>query len=110
MTPLVIVLIVGVILHTIVGVLTRTPEEDQTPRRWKLWHTAVAGFVSGIFIAIVAALIWIAAGAFPPLWALLAASDVLTIAWKLNRHRTRASERKGLQDLFERPSFGEGSR
>jgi hypothetical protein len=58
----------------------------------------------------VAALIWVATGTFPPIWVLLAVSDALTIAWKLHRHRTRTSERKALQALFERPSFGEGSR
>jgi len=109
-TAIILVLIAGALAHGTVSYLTRTPEEDQTPRRWKLWHTAVAGVVSGILMAIVATLIWSATGTFPPLWALLAASDVLTIAWKLNRHRTRTSERKALQALFERPSFGEGSR
>jgi hypothetical protein len=109
-TPILIVLICGAFAHGTVSYLTRTPEDDHTPRRWKFWHTAVAGVVSGILMAIVAALIWVATGTFPPVWALLAASDVLTIAWKLNRHRTRTSEREALQDLFERPSFGEGSR
>jgi hypothetical protein len=109
-TPIVIVLIAGALAHGTVSYLTRTPEEDQTPHRWKLWHTAVAGFVSGILIVTVAALIWVATGTFPPIWVLLAVSDALTIAWKLHRHRTRTSERKALQALFERPSFGEGSR
>lgn len=110
MTPIIIVLIAGALAHGAASYLTRTPEEDQTPHRWKLWHTAVAGFVSGILIVTVAALIWVATGTFPPIWVLLAVSDALTIAWKLHRHRTRSSERKALQALFERPSFGEGSR
>ncbi len=110
MTPIILVLIAGALAHGTVSYLTRTPEEDQTPHRWKLWHTAVAGFVSGILIVTVAALIWVATGTFPPIWVLLAASDVLTIAWKLHRHRTRRIERQALQNLFERPSFGEGSR
>ncbi len=76
MTGIIIVLICGALAHGTVNYLTRTPEEDQTPRRWKLWHTVVAGFVSGILIAIVAALIWVATSTLPPLWALLAASGV----------------------------------
>lgn len=110
MTAIILVLLAGALAHGTVSYLTRTPEEDQTPRRWKTWHTIVTGIVSTILMAIAAALIWVATGTFPPVWALLAVSDAITIGWKLNRHRTRTSERRALQALFERPSFGEGSR
>jgi len=109
-TPILIVLIAGALAHGTVAYLTRTPEEDQTPRRWKTWHTIVTGIVSGILIAIAAALIWVVTGAIPPLWILFAVSDALTIAWRLRQHRARSIERRALQNLFERPSFGEGSR
>jgi NADH:ubiquinone oxidoreductase subunit 6 (subunit J) len=108
-TAILIVLIAGAIAHAIVSHLTRTPEEDQTPRRWKYWHTAVAGIISGIALAAVALLVWVATGAFPPVWTLLAASDVLAIGWKVHHHRKRSHERRELKALFERPSFGEGS-
>ncbi|WP_330328228.1 hypothetical protein [Streptomyces pseudovenezuelae] len=109
MTAIIIVLIAGAIAHTVVSHLTRTPEEDQTPRSWKYWHTAVAGIVSGIALGAVALLVWIATGTFPPVWTLLAASDVLAIGWKLHHHRKRSHERRQLKAMFERPSFGEGS-
>lgn len=109
MTAIIIVLIAGAIAHATVSHLTRTPEEDHTPRRWKYWHTAIAGIISGIALAAVALLVWIATGTFPPVWTLLAASDVMAIGWKLHHHRKRSHERRQLKALFERPSFGEGS-
>lgn len=108
MTPLIIVLIVGVVLHTIVGVITRTPEEDQTPLRWKTWHSLLTGATSTAVIVAVTVGYYLAAGVMLPFWALLLAVDVLTLAWRLCKHRQRIQERRAIQALFDRPSLGEG--
>ncbi|MFC9891527.1 hypothetical protein [Streptomyces pilosus] len=107
MTPLLIVLAAGAVLHTIVGLITRTPEDDHTPLRWKAWHTFLAGIVSGAVI-LAAAIGWYAAtGVLLPFWSLVAAADVLTVGWKLVQHRRRIAEQRSLQSLFDRPSLGE---
>jgi tetrahydromethanopterin S-methyltransferase subunit C len=108
-SPLIIVLIVGVVLHTIVGVITRTPEEDQTPLRWKCWHTFLIGLGSVAVILAVMAGYYMATGVLLPYWALLLATDVLTLGWKLRKHQQRVRERSALQNMFDRPSLGEGA-
>lgn len=107
--PLVIVLIVGVILHTIVGVLTRTPEQDQTPLRWKCWHTFLAGLASTAVIVAVVVGYYLATRVILPFWAFVLAVDVLTVAWKLRQHWQRVQERRALKNLLDRPSFGESA-
>lgn len=109
MNPFIIVLITGVVLHTIVGVITQTPEEDQTQLRWKVWHTFLAGVASVAVIAAVMAGYYLAAGVWLPYWSLLLASDVLTLSWKVWKHRQRVREMRALQGLFDRPSLGEGA-
>lgn len=109
MSPFVIVLIAGMVLHTIVGVITRTPEEDQTPLRWKAWHTFLAGLAATAVIIAVMVGYYLATGVLLPYWALLLAADVLTLSWKVWRHRQRVRELRALQGLFDRPSLGEGA-
>lgn len=109
MTPFIIVLAVGVILHTIVGVITRTPEEHQTPLRWKCWHTFLAGLVSTTAIVAVVVGYYLATGVMLPFWVLLLAVDLLTVGWKLWKHQQRVQERRALQGLFDQPSLGEGA-
>jgi len=109
MTPLLIVLAVGIVLHTIVGLITGTPEEDQTPLRWKAWHTFLTGLASTALIVAVAVGYHLATGVLLPFWALVLAVDLLTVAWKLVKHRQRVAERRALRSLFERPSLGEGA-
>jgi 4-hydroxybenzoate polyprenyltransferase len=108
-TPLIIVLVVGVVLHTIVGVITRTPEEDHTPLRWKTWHSLLTGFVSTTVIVAVTVGYYLASGIWLPFWALVLAVDVLTLGWKVWKHRKRIQERRAIQALFDRPSLGEGA-
>ncbi|MFM9780424.1 hypothetical protein [Streptomyces scabiei] len=105
MNPITNVLILGVALHTIVGVITRTPEADHTPLRWKAWHSFLVGMVSAAAIAAVAFLVWLATGIWPPFWAMLLAVDLGTVAWKLRKHQIRVRQRKALQHLFDRPSY-----
>lgn len=107
MTPLTIVLIAGVILHTVVGVATRTPEEDQTTLRWKCWHSFLVGLASTAVIVAVLVGYYLAAGVLLPFWSLVLAVDILTLAWKLWKHRQRIQERRSLQSLFDRPTLGE---
>ncbi|MFD9249589.1 hypothetical protein [Streptomyces bottropensis] len=107
MTPLIIVLIVGVVLHTVVGVVVRTPEEDQTLLRWKAWHTFLTGLASAAIMVAVVVGCYLATKVMLPFWALLLAVDVLTMGWKLWKHRQRIMERRFLQSLLDRPSFGE---
>jgi high-affinity Fe2+/Pb2+ permease len=106
-SPFVIVLAVGVVLHTIVGVITRTPEEDQTPLRWKAWHTFLTGLASTALIVAVVIGYHLATGVMLPFWALLLAVDLLTLGWKLREHHKRVQERQALKSLFDRPSHGE---
>jgi hypothetical protein len=108
-SPLVIVLIVGVILHTIVGVITRTPEEDQTPLRWKMWHTFLTGLLSTAVLVAIAIGYYLATGIMLPFWTLILAADVVTLTWKLWKHQQRVQERRALQGLFDQPSLGEGA-
>lgn len=108
MTPLLIVLAAGIVLHTIVGIITRTPEEDHTPLRWKAWHTFLTGLASTALIVAVAIGYYLATGVLLPFWALVLAVDLLTVGWKLAKHRQRMAERRSLQSLFDRPSLGEG--
>lgn len=108
MTPLIIVLIVGVVLHTIVGVATRAPEEDQLLLRWKTWHTFLTGLASTAVIVAVIVAYYLATGVMLPFWALVLAADVLTVGWKLWKHRQRLLERRTLQSMFDRPTLGEG--
>ncbi|WP_461712189.1 hypothetical protein [Streptomyces sp. DSM 41013] len=109
MSPLIIVLIVGVILHTIVGVITRTPEEDQAPFRWRLWHTFLTGLLSTVGIVAVWVSYAVSTGSTLPFWTLVLAVDLVTLAWKVWKHRQRVAERRSLQSLFDRPSLGEGA-
>jgi len=107
-TPFIIVLAVGFVLHTAVGFITRTPEQDRTPLRWRAWFTFLAGAVSAAVTLAVWFGYWAATGVFLPYWALLLTADVLTVVWQLVQHRKRQRERRSLQSMFERPSFGEG--
>lgn len=109
MSPFVIVLIAGMVLHTIVGVITRTPEQDQTPIRWKAWHTFLAGIVSTAVIIAVMIGYYLVTGIVLPYWALLLATDLLTLAWKVRKHWQRVRELRALQGLFDQPSLGEGA-
>lgn len=108
MTPFIIVLAIGFILHTTVGFITRTPEQDRAPLRWRAWHTFLAGLASGAVTIAIWIGYWAATGTILPYWALLLAADVLTAAWLLVQHRKRQRERSSLQSMFDRPSFGEG--
>lgn len=108
MTPILIVLIAGVVAHTIVGVITRTPEEDQTPRRWKAWHSFIVGLASTAVLVTIAVLYAVLTGVMLPFWTLILASDVITLGWKLRQHYQRTQERRALQNLMDRPAFGEG--
>ncbi|WP_055693239.1 hypothetical protein [Streptomyces prasinopilosus] len=107
MTPLIMALVVGVILHTLVGIITRTPEDDQTPLHWQAWLTFLVGLTSTAAIVVIAVGSRLAAGFMLPFWALILAADLLTLAWKLWKHRQRVAERRSLQSLFDRPSHGE---
>lgn len=109
MPAIVIVLIAGVIAHTIVGVITRTPEQDQTPLRWKTWHTFLVGLVSTLGLVTMAVLCAVVTGTMPPLWSVFLAADVITLGWKLRQHQQRVQERRHLKNLLERPSYGEGT-
>jgi uncharacterized BrkB/YihY/UPF0761 family membrane protein len=108
-TPFVIVLIVGVVLHTIVGLITRTPEEDHTPFRWKAWHTFITGLLSTALIVAVWVGYAVTTGNTLPFWSLVLSADLITLGWKLWKHRQRVAERRSLQSLFDRPSLGEGA-
>lgn len=108
MTAIVIVLISGVVAHTIVGVITRTPEEDQTPLRWQTWHSFLIGFASAAVLVTLAVLCAVITGVMPPFWTLILAADVVTLGWKLRQHHHRTRERRALQNLLDRPAFGEG--
>lgn len=109
MSPLIIVLILGVVFHTLVGVITRTPEDDQTPLRWQAWLTFLIGLASTAALVALAVGYRLATGIMLPFWTLVLAADLVTIAWKLWRHRQRVQERRHLQSLFDKPSLGEGS-
>lgn len=109
MTPLIIVLAVGVALHTLVGVITRTPEDDQTPLHWQAWLTFLAGLTSTVALVALAVGYSLATGVMLPFWTLILAADLFALAWKLWKHRQRVQERRALQDLFDRPSSGEGA-
>lgn len=107
MTP--VVIIAGSVLHALVGLYTRTPEEKQTPLQWKAWHTFLAGLVSTITVLAVMACCYLASGVLLPFWAFLLTADLLTVGWKLWKHQQRRAELRALRDLFDRPSLGEGS-
>lgn len=109
MTPLIIVLAIGVLLHTLVGVAVRAPEEDQTQLRWRAWHTFLTGLASTAIMAGIVVGCHQATGVRLPFWAVVLAVDVLTLGWKLWKHRRRLLERRALQSLFDRPSLGEGA-
>ncbi|MGP3737960.1 hypothetical protein ACTWJ9_33155 (plasmid) [Streptomyces sp. GDS52] len=107
MIPVLIVLIVGVVLHALVGVITRTPEDDQTPLHWQAWLTFLAGLASTAALVALAVGYRLATGVMLPFWTLILAADLFTLAWKLWKHRQRVAERRSLQSLFDRPSLGE---
>lgn len=109
MTPFIAVLIAGSVLHAITNWITRTPEDDQSPYRWKLWHTFLAGLVSTGALVVIAVLIWLTTSILVPFWAVLLAADLLTVGWKLRQHQHRIRERQALQALLDRPSYGEGA-
>jgi L-asparagine transporter-like permease len=106
-SPLLIVLAVGIVLHTIAGILTRTPEEDQTPLRWKAWHSLLTGLVSTALMVAVIIGYYLATDVLLPFWTLVLAADLMTLAWKLAKHHQRVKERRALQELFDKPSPGE---
>jgi uncharacterized BrkB/YihY/UPF0761 family membrane protein len=106
-TPILIVLIAGVVAHTIVGVITRTPEEDQTPLRWKAWHSFIVGLASTAVLATIVVLYAVLTGVMLPFWTLILAADVITLGWKLHQHYQRTRERRALKNLMDRPAFGE---
>jgi hypothetical protein len=109
MTPFIIVLAIGFILHTAVGFITRTPEQDRSPLRWRAWHIFLAGLASGAVTIAAWIGYWAATGTVLPYWALLLAADVLTAVWQLVQHHKRQQERRALQTLFELRSFGESA-
>lgn len=109
MTPLVIVLIIGVVLHTTVGLITRTPEEDRSPLRWKTWHSLLAGLASTAVIVAVVIAYQLATGVLLPFWALVLTADLLMLGWKLWKHQQRRAERQALQSLFDQPAHREGA-
>lgn len=107
MSPILIVLIVGFILHTIIGTLTRTPEEDNAPLRWKSWHSFLSGLLTtGAIVAVIVGF-YLATHVMLPFWALLLAADLLTAVYRLWMHRQRVQERRTIQNLFDHPSHGE---
>lgn len=107
MTPFALVLIAGFLAHTITNVATRTPEEDAAPLRARIWRTVLDTLIVVLAITAATVAIWVFTGVHVPYWALLAASDVLLLTWRIRRHRQRTRERARLQAQFEQPSWGE---
>lgn len=107
MTPFVIVLIIGFVLHVAVGVITHTPADDSAPQRWRAWHSFLTGVLTtGLIVAVIVGF-YLAGNIVLPFWPLLLTADLLTAAVRLWRHRQRVQERRAIQALFERPSHGE---
>lgn len=109
MTPLLIVILAGVIAHTIVGMITRTPEENHAPLRWKAWHSFLVGIISAMATVTAVIVIYLATGTLVPYWVVVAVADLIALGWKLRQHHQRILERRSLQSLFEQPAAGEGA-
>jgi hypothetical protein len=106
--PLAVVIIAGLLAHTIVGTITRTPDDHHTPLHWKAAHSLLAGAVAGLATAGAAVVLWAGMGVLVPYWALYAAADLVSIGGRLWRHRERLRERRTLEALYEQSAFGEG--
>ncbi|MFI2620479.1 hypothetical protein [Streptomyces sp. NPDC018584] len=107
MTPFVIVLIVGFVLHVAVGAIIRTPEEEHATLRWKTWHSFLTGLLTtGVILAVVVGF-YVATHVLLPFWALLLAADLLAAGYRLRRHSQRVQERRAIQSLYDHPSHGE---
>lgn len=107
MTPYLIVVLAGVVLHTIVGAYTRTPEDEHTALGWRTWHTVILSLLTMAAMTSLGIVVWLATGLLLPAWALLATADGLALAWKIHRHHRRVVERRTLQSLYDQPALGE---
>ncbi|MEW2402182.1 hypothetical protein [Streptomyces sp. NPDC046862] len=108
MTPLVIVLIAGFALHTAVGFITRTPEDDPTSLHWQALHAFLIGLGTTAVCVAVAACYFLATAMRLPFWPLLLTADLITTGLKLRLHLIRQRQRNAVKAQFDRASLGEG--